>query len=157
MRNQGPGANCVPIDIQLGYNQRGVIEGAMLYLIVGLAVALAASLAAGAGTAWYLDGKVDQATARATKAEGARAAEEQSRLGFQAAAGACSASLDVLQKAGEARDRERAKALYASQEATATAEEEVKRLLQRTRPAGMDECTAARKELDDEVDRRHRR
>lgn len=134
--------------------QRGVLEGPMLYLMVALGVALAASLAAGGGAAWYLDGKLEKANGRATAAEAARAAEEQSRQGFQAAGAACSASLDKLTTAQAAMEKLWAAQMKASEAKTAKAEQTVKEILASHRPAGMDECTATRKELDNEVDRR---
>ena len=134
--------------------QRGVLEGPMLYVMVGLGVALAASWAASGAAIWYLDGKVEKAQGEATEAKAARAKEQQSREGFQAAASACDAGVRGLQADAEAREAAWERRLNGSREETAQAEELVKAIIARQRPAGMDECTAARKELDDEVDRR---
>jgi len=102
----------------------------------------------------YLDSKVDAANERAAQAEGARAKEEQSRKGFQTAAEACSESVTKLQAAAKERDALYAKGLAGSRAKTTAAEAQIAALLSERRPAGMSECDAMKKELDDEIDRR---
>jgi len=127
------------------HSQQGIfgLEGVQLYAMAGLAAAL---LVAGIAIK-YLDSKVDAA-------EGARAKEEQSRKGFQTAAEACSESVTKLQAAAKERDALYAKGLAGSRAKTTAAEAQIAALLSERRPAGMSECDAMKKELDDEIDRR---
>lgn len=130
------------------------LAGPMLYLVVALGVALALSWA-GAGLAvWWLDGKLETANARATKAEAARAAEEQSRKGFQAAAGSCSASVAALERRAASAELAYTRKQGESQALSSAVQAHINALLNRPRPAGLSECDAMRGELDAEVDYR---
>jgi hypothetical protein len=130
------------------------LEGVALYAVIGLAITLAMTLAGSSLAIWYLDGKVQAAEKRTTEAVAARAAEEQSRRGFQAAGAACSASVEALVQAGRERDARHQAELERSRKATQQAQATADAIRTSPRPAGMNECDATRKELDDEVDRR---
>jgi len=120
-----------------------------------LAIALALVLA-GSGTAiWYLDGKLTTANARASAAESSRAKEEQSRKGFEAAAITCGESVAKLKATADSIVRGYQNRLKASLAQTASAEALVATILSKDRPVGLDECAATKKELDDEIERRH--
>lgn len=136
--------------------QRGFLglSGLALYAVIGLSVALALSWAASGAAFWWLDGKLGEANERATQAAAARAAEEQSRLGFQAAASTCGASVKALAASGDRRDALWAKQLGASAAKTEAAEGKAAEILSRQRPAGQTECDAIKDELNAEIDRR---
>jgi hypothetical protein len=133
-------------------SQQGIfgLEGVQLYAMAGLAAAL---LVAGIAIK-YLDSKVDAANERTAQAQAALGKEEQSRKGFQAAAGECSESVTKLQAAAKERDALYAKGLAGSRAKTTAAEAQIAALLSVRRPEGMSECDAMKKELDDEIDRR---
>lgn len=137
--------------------QAGFLEGPALYLVAALGTALLLSWA-GAGLAlWWQDGKLTAAQERATRAEALRAAEEQSRKGFQAAAGACSEGVGRLAALGAARDRLWGAQLARSAAQAEAAQAEAATLLQGQRRAGESECEAMKRGLDEEIDRRHKR
>lgn len=135
--------------------QRGVAATAYLLAVV---VALYAAL--GGYAAWQKRevGKRDEqiAALQAEKAqvEQALGAERQSREAFAASAAACSASVETLKAAADERDRKRAAEVAAAQKKTDAAQRTINEILARTRQPGMTECDAAKKELDDEIDRR---
>jgi hypothetical protein len=119
-----------------------------------LAIALALVLAGSGLMFWYFDGKLDDANERATRAEGSRAKEEQSRKGFEAAATTCGESVGRLEAAAATQKAEHEKRLKQSRAQTAQAEEMVAIILSNARPAGMTECEATFRELDSEIERR---
>ena len=140
--------------------QRGFIlglQGAALYLVVGLAIALAASWAASGLAIWYLDGKVETAQKAAKTAAEALGKETTSRQTFQAQAQACGESVAALEAKAEQQEQAHRKSLVASKAKTATAEKVIQEILTTPRPAGSTECQATLKELDDEIDRRNPR
>jgi hypothetical protein len=134
------------------HSQRGILglEGVQLYAMAGLAAAL---LVAGIAIK-YLDSKVDAANERTAQAQAALGKEEQSRKGFEAAAGACSDSVSRLEREAKAQKAAFALRQEASKAQTASAEAQIAALLSKRRPEGMSECDAMKKELDDEIDRR---
>lgn len=136
--------------------QRGIAIPAALVLpiIVALGVTILLSWAgSGLAIAW-LNGKVETAQKAEKEALAALAAEEQSRKGFQAAGIACSASVEAMAAEAAKRVAEHEAKLLASRKQTAAAESYVDQLLATPRAAGLDECQAMKKELDDEIDRR---
>lgn len=137
--------------------QRGFLglEGLALNLVLGLAAALAASLVASGAALWYLDGKVDAANEKARQAAEDYAAEKEARGQWQAAAGTCSAGTRELERQAKAAEEKYRQSQAGKAEAEKKLEDYVNGLLTAERPAGLDECQATRKELDDEIDRRH--
>jgi hypothetical protein len=130
--------------------QRGLIEWPLLYAVVALGLVVVAS-----GVAIkYLDSKVDAANARTAAAEGALGKEKQAREGFQAAAGACSASVERLRADAKATAEAFAARQATSRARTATAEAQVAALLSQARPEGLTECQATMEILDAEILRR---
>jgi hypothetical protein len=129
---------------------RGLIEGPMLYGMAALAGLCVASWAA----TWYLDRKVDAANARTAVAEGALGKEKQAREVFQAAAGACSASVERLRADAKATAEAFAARQATSRARTAAAEAQVAALLSQARPEGLTECQATMEILDAEILRR---
>jgi hypothetical protein len=99
-----------------------------MYLVIAMAVLLVSSWAASAGAMWWLNAQAKTARSEATEAKAAQARETQARQGFQAAG---------------ARSR------------TARTQTYIQSLLAAQRPAGLDECQAMQKELNDEIDHRH--
>ena len=136
--------------------QRGFfgITGVAIYVIIGLSIALALSWAGSGLAIWYLDGKAEKAQEKATAAESARAKEEQSRKGFEAAAGACTASVTALQKRAADAEAAYAKGQGVSQGLSAAVQGHINAMLNRPRPAGLDECGAMKYELAAEIDHR---
>jgi hypothetical protein len=134
------------------HSQRGFLGlvGVQIYVMLALAAALALSWAA----IWYLDGKVDAANENTRKAEGERAKEEQSRLGFQATAASCSAgTAELAKRAADAEKAFKDKKAESDKYSHAVAAY-ITDLLTSQRPAGLDECAATRAHQDAEVDRR---
>ena len=131
--------------------QRGLAETALLYVIAAMGVALLGALIA----IKYLDAKVNRANDQRAAAVKALGEEQESRKQAEAAGKTCSDGVENLAKeGGAARDR----ALRAAKTAEAgrvAAEQEVQRLLAEHRPPGISEFDNTRKELDDEIDRRH--
>lgn len=134
--------------------QRGFLEGPALYLCLALGVALLLSWAGSGLAFWWLDGKLESANKRAQEAGEARASEEQSRKGFEAAAGSCSRSVERLAASGAARDRLWGEQLGRTAAAKEKAEGEATAILAGQRKAGEDECTAMKRGLDEEIDSR---
>lgn len=130
------------------------LQGVAMYAVIGLAVALALTIAGSGMAIWYLDGKVEKAEKATRQAKEDLGREEQSRRQHEAAAVACSDSVEALARAGKAREDAFRQAMQVSRAATATAEKVINEVLTTTRPAGLDECGAMKKELDDEIDRR---
>ena len=130
------------------------LSGVALYAVVALGAALLLSWAGSGVALWWLDAKLEAANKRAQEAGEARASEEQSRNGFQAAAGSCSASVARLAAAGEARDRLWAEQLGRSAAQREKAEGEAALILSGQRKAGEDECAAMKRGLDEEIDSR---
>jgi hypothetical protein len=130
------------------------LEGAAMYLVISMAVLLAASWAGSGVAIWYLDGKVEAANGRATAAAAAQAKEEQSRKGFQAAGEACSASVELLERTAADAQTEANKRRAESQQLAAAVQGHINAMLNRPRQAGLDECQAIKRELDDEIDYR---
>jgi len=126
-------------------------------MIQGLAIALALVISGSGMALWWMDGKVEAANARATTAVEGRAKEEQSRKGFESAATSCSASVAALKLADEERDKAYQASLAQSRRQTLDMEASLTLLLTAPRPAGLDECQATFKELNDEIDDRHPR
>lgn len=130
------------------------IEGAALYLVVGLAVALVLTIAGSSAAIWFLDRKLDAANDRAEKAAAALAKEEQSRKGFEAAASACSASVQAMATRARNAEARYNQADGERQGLSKAVQSHIQAVLNRPRPAGMSECEAMKKELDDEIDYR---
>jgi len=126
-------------------------------MIQGLAIALALVIAGSGMALWWMDGKVEAANARAAQAREDRGKEEQSRKGFQSAATSCSESVAAMKLADEAKDKVYQTGLAQSRRQTADMESSLTLLLTAPRPAGLDECQATFKELNDEIDDRHPR
>lgn len=130
------------------------LDGIALYAVVALAAALVLSWAGTGLAIWHLEGKAEAADRRAAEALAARAAEEQSRRGFEAASTACSAGVDLLKRRADAVEAMGAKVAAQNRELSKSVQAHVQALLSRPRPAGMDVCQAMLKELDDEIDHR---
>lgn len=138
-------------------HQAGFIQGPTLYLVIGLATALVLSWAGSGLAIWYLDRQVETARQDAQDARDALAKEQASRKTFEAAAGACSAGVDKLKAEADRKEKEHAASQAKSNQATTLALNTIQKILTAPRPPGMDECQAMKKELDDEIDRRHPR
>lgn len=141
-------------------NQRGFIfglQGLAMYLVLGLAIGWGLTIAGSGAAIWYLDGKVEKANKNAQDARDAQVKEEASRKTFEAAAAACSAGVDEIKAAAEKKIKEHQAGQAKSQQATTTALNTIQSILTSQRPAGLDECQAMKKELDDEIDRRRPR
>ena len=74
---------------------------------------------------------------------------------WKAQAESCSTATAKLKAQGAAQRRVYEEGLQRALQGRAAAQELARKILMDERPAGMDECTAARAELDAEVDRRH--
>lgn len=138
--------------------QKGFIlglQGLAMYLVIGLAAGWALTIAGSSMAIWYLDGKVDKANTRATKAAEDLGKETTSRKNHEAAAAACNAGVEAVEAAAAQRVKNAEKGAVASRAATATAEITIREILTRPRDAGSTECQATLKELNDEIDRRH--
>lgn len=120
------------------------------YLLGGLA---AAAIAAGAAL-WWQQGQIEDLTERVAQLEAAKAAETQARTQWQEQATACSRATATLKAQGARASRAYQDSLARAAGATAAAQAQVRTILSGTRPEGLDECAAARAELDAEVDRR---
>ena len=132
--------------------QRGFLSGIAMYVVIALGVALALSWA-GAGIGfWFLDGKLEAANERATIATAALAKEEQSRKGFEAAAGACSASVGRLEARASAAEAAFAKRKGESEALTGVVQNHINAMLNRPRPEGLSICESMLKELDAEIE-----
>ena len=121
------------------------------YLIGG---ASAAALAAGLFIGWQ-QVQIGDLTERVAELERAKAAETQARTQWQEQAQACSRATATLKAQGARASRAYQDSLARAAGATAAAQAQVRAILSAERPAGLDECAAARAELDLEVDRRH--
>jgi len=120
------------------------------YLIGGAA---AAAIAAGAAL-WWQQGQIEDLTERVAQLERAKAAETQARTQWQEQAEACSRATATLKAQGERTRRAYEDSVQRAARATAAAQAQVRAILSTERPAGMDDCQAAKAELDAEVDRR---
>lgn len=134
--------------------QQGFLQGPAMYAVVGLGAALAISWAAAGIGAWYLTGQADKARAETVKAREALAKEEQSRATFQGAAKACSTGVETMDRLAKEQRQAYEAAASASRKEADGVRAYVNDLLTRPRPAGLDECQATLKELNDEIDRR---
>ena len=128
-------------------HQRGVFELPLLWVVIGLGVALLASGAA----IWYLDGKVDKAQKEAQEAAAALGKEEQSRKGFQAAAASCSASVEALGDRAAKAEAAYAKGQGVSRGLSDAVQAHISAMINQPRPDGLSECQATLKELNDEI------
>lgn len=140
--------------------QRGFIlglQGLAMYLVLGLAIGWGLTIAGSGAAIWYLDSKVEKADKKAQDARDALAKEQASRKTFEAAAGACSAGVDKLKAEADRKEKEHAANQAKSTQTTTIAMNTIQKILTAPRPQGMDECAAMKKELDDEIDRRHPR
>ena len=140
--------------------QRGFIlglQGMAMYLVIGLAIGWALTIAGSWMAIWYLDGKVDKAQKEAQQIAKDLGKETTSRKGFEAAAAACTAGVEAVEAEAARKVKDAERAAVVSRAATATAEITIRDILNRPRPQGLDECQATIKELDDEIDRRHPR
>lgn len=134
---------------QLGF----IIPGAE-YVVLGLGVALALTLAASGFALHVMDEKITAANAKVTELSSALGKEEQSRQHFEDAASACSNSVDGYQRMAAAAKKEAAAKTEQAHADTKAANVTVQTLLAQQRPAGMDECTNARRLVDEELTRR---
>ncbi len=139
------------------FKQRGFfgLEGVALYAVVGLTIALALSWAGAGAAIWYLDGKVTRANEKATASAVQAGKEEQSRLGFQAAAVECGKATERRAEVANAEAARRRGELKDERARTAALQGEVDDLMTKQRKPGEDQCTAARRIFDDEIRRRH--
>jgi hypothetical protein len=120
------------------------------YIVVGLAIVLLGAL----GVLWVVDGRWADEIEAHGKTKQALAREQQSRAAFQASAATCSESVDALAREGKANREAFQRGLAHSRQQTDTANATAQKILAAGRPAGLDECGAMRKELDDEIARR---
>jgi hypothetical protein len=121
------------------------------YLIGGAAaVALAAGVAL-----WWQQGQIEDLQERGVQLERAKAAETQARTQWQEQAQACSRATATLKAQGAAQRRAYEASLQQALAGRVAAQAQARAILMAERPAGLDECAAARAELDAEVDRRH--
>ena len=137
-------------------SQRGFLglAGAQLYVMVGLAVALAMTVA-GAGLAIaYMDSKVTAATDARIEAEKALGKEQQSRTQFEAAATSCSNKVKALYSASVANKAAAAAEKEAAANSARAVAQSVQQMLAEARPAGMDECTNAKRLANEAIDDR---
>ncbi len=116
--------------------------------------AAAAVVAAGVVIGWQqlqIGGLEDRvATLEREKGEATQAIEQ-----WKAQAEACSRATATLKAQGAAQRLAYEASLQQALAGRAAAQAQARAILMAERPAGMDECTAARAELDAEVDRRH--
>lgn len=131
------------------------LDGAAMYLVIAMAVLLVSSWAASAGAMWWLNAQAKTARSEATEAKAAQARETQARQGFQAAGAACSASVDAAKTRADAAEAALEAQAAAARSRTARTQTYIQSLLAAQRPAGLDECQAMQKELNDEIDHRH--
>lgn len=129
--------------------------GALKYVVLALVVLLAS-----VSVAFYLDHKalgveLEKARSQVTDLTAALVREQQSRAAFQKTAESCSGSVARLVDEGKKREQWYSARLAASQKEKAAAEQAAREILTSQRPAGMSECDATNKELNDEIDRRH--
>ena len=101
-----------------------------------------------------MGGREGAARKQAAAAESARAKEEQSRKGFQASAEACGASVAAMEARAKTAEAAYAKQKGLSAGLTNAVQAHISALLNQPRPAGLSECDAMKKELDDEIDHR---
>ena len=136
--------------------QRGFfgLAGAQLYVMLGLAIALALVLAGSAIALAYMDRKIDQANEARVDAEKALGKEQQSRAQFQATAKSCSDKTQALYVASIANKAAAAKEKEAAANSARAVAKSVQEMLAELRPAGMDECTNAKRLANEAIDDR---
>lgn len=121
------------------------------YIIIALLAALGLTITGASIAVWYLDGKVESAQARERKTASEVGMLRTEREQHKAAAAACSASVAALGDRQKGRDAKVDAALSAAAVASASMQKGVQAILSAQRPAGMSECDAMKKELDDEI------
>jgi len=112
-------------------------------------MAIAAALVIG-----YQQLQIGNLQDRVVELERQKAGETQARSQWQEAAQKCTASVGALQARQAAQRRAYEAQLAVAKEATAHAQGQARAILSAPRPPGLDECQAARAELDAEIDRR---
>lgn len=126
------------------------------YLLLGMAIALALTVA-GAGLAiWYLDGKLERANAALLAEERAHGHEIQARAQWQAQAVSCGKATLQREKLALAADGAYQKASAENRELSKAVQAHIQAMLSRPRTTGLNECQAMKEELDAEIDRRRR-
>lgn len=139
---------------QLGFV---IPAGLVIPLVAGLGVALLLSWAGSGLAVAYFKGQVSTLEGKVAELREAIGKESQSRAQFQASAAECSKSVSLLAAEGERNRKAFEKGLPASRSLSRLADEVADRILSQQRPAGLDECQAMLKELNDEIDRRKAR
>jgi hypothetical protein len=136
--------------------QRGFLglAGLQLYAMIGMAVLLAATIAGAGLSVWYLDGKVTTANEERVKAETALGKEQESRAQFQATAKSCSDKTRALYAASVANKAAAAAEKAAAARSAEAVGQSVLQMLAEQRPAGMDECTNAKRQANEAIDDR---
>ena len=137
--------------------QRGFIPGATgvaVYVIIGLAIALALTIAGSGMAIWFLDRKLEKAEEGRREAVSALAKEEQSRKGFQATAASCSAGTAALEARASTAEQKLAASKGQSEALTGAVQAHIRALLTAGRKPGEGECEAMKRNLDEEIDLR---
>ena len=134
--------------------QHGFIIPFSEYIVIGLAIALALTIAGSGLAIWFLDRKLEKAEEGRREAVSALAKEEQSRKGFEAVAAICSASTEKLERRAGAAEKALAASKGQSEALTGAVQAHIQALLTNSRKPGEGECDAMKRNLDEEIDLR---